>query len=102
MVATQDDEKEKILIQDLNKESFEELILSIDTSTAAGKVAFSIMKGCKTKDYPNGNSPKSWKHLCDKYIDKSAPTIMKIMRKFSKTRLKKNIKDPDKWITELE
>ena len=43
--ATQADEKEKIRIKDLNKESFEELILSIDTSTSAGKVAFCVIKG---------------------------------------------------------
>ena len=38
--ATQSDKKEKIRNKDLNKEAYEELILSIDTSTAAGKVEF--------------------------------------------------------------
>ena len=85
----------------MNKEAFEELILSIDTSTAAWKVAFHIIKGYKTKDYPNGNATKARKLLCDKYIDKSAPTLIKIKRKFSKSRLKNNTKDPEEWITEL-
>ena len=100
--ATQADEKKQIRITDLNKEAFEELILLIDTSTAAGKFSFSIIKGCKTKDYLNGNTPKAWKRLCDKYIDKSAPTLINIKRKFAKSRLKKNTKDPKEWITELE
>ena len=97
--ATQADEKEKIRIKDLNKEAFKEFILSIDTSTAAGKVACCIIKGCKTEEYPNGNAPKAWKRLCDKYIDKSAPTLTKIKRKIAKSRLKKNTKDPEEWIT---
>ena len=37
----------------LNKEAFEESILSIDARTAAGKVSFCIIKGYKIKDYPN-------------------------------------------------
>ena len=102
MDATQADEKEKIRITNLNKEAFEELIWSIDTSTAAGKVTFLIIKRCNTKNYPNENAQKDWKWLCDKYIDKGAPTLIKIKRKFANSRLKKNTKDPDEWITELE
>ena len=98
--ATQDDEKEKIRNKDLNKEAFEVLIISIDTITAAGKFAFCVIKGCKTKDYPNGNAMNAWKRLCDKYIDKSAPTLINIKRKFANLRLKKNTKDPEEWITE--
>ena len=100
--ATQADEKEQIRIKDFLKGSFEELLLSVDTSTAAGKVAFCIIKGCNTNEYPNGNKPKAWKRLCEKYIDKSAPTLIKSKRKLSKSRLKENTKDPEEWITELE
>ena len=35
-------------------------------------------------------------------IDKSAPKLIKIKRKFANSRLKKNTKDPEEWITELE
>ena len=100
--ATQADEKEQIRIKYLNKEAFEDLILLIDTSTAAEKVYFRIIKGCKTKNYPNGNAPKAWKYLCNKYIDRSAPKLNKIKRKFATSRLKKNTKDPEEWISELE
>ena len=44
----------------------------------------------------------AWKSLCDKYIDKIAPTLININRKFAKSRLKKNTKDPEECITELE
>ena len=67
----------------------------IDTSKDAEKFAFSIIKGFKTKDYPNGNVLKACKRLCGKYIDKIAPTLIKIKRKFAKSRLKKNTKDID-------
>ena len=77
-------------------------MLSINTSTAAGKVTFHIIKGCKTKYYTNGNASKAWKRLFEKYIYKSVPTLNNIKRKFAKSRLKKNTKDPEKWITELE
>ena len=100
--ATQADEKEKIRIRYLNKEAFEELILSIDTSTYAGKFSIRVIKECKTNDYPNGNATKAWKRFCDKYIDKSSPTLINIKRKFAKSRLKKNTKDPEEWIMELE
>ena len=80
MDATQANEKEQIQIKHLNKEAFEELILSIDTITATRKFSFCIIKGCKTKDYPNGNALKSWKRLCDKYIDKNAPISINIKR----------------------
>ena len=53
-------------------------------------------------DHPNGNATKVWKFLCDKYIDNSAPSLIKIKRKFAKSRLKKNTKDPEELIMELE
>ena len=102
MDATQADKKEQNIIKDLYKEGFEELILSIDTRTAAGKVSICIIQGCKQKDYTNGNALKAWKHLYDKYIYNSAPTLLKINRKLAKSRLKKYTKDPEEWITELE
>ena len=67
-----------------------------------GKVAFCIVKGFKKMDHPNGNATKVWKFLCDKYIDTSAPSLIKIKRKFAKSRLKKNTKDPEELIMELE
>ena len=99
MDATQSYEKEQIQIKYLNKEAFLELILSINTNTAAGKVTFHIIKGYKTKYYTNGNAPKAWKRLCEKYIYKSVSTLNNIKRKFAKSRLREITKDPKEWIT---
>ena len=78
------------------------MILSVHTSTDAGKFSFCIIRGCKTKESPNGNSPKAWKSLCDKYIDNSAPPLIKIKGEIENSRLRKDTKDPEEWITELE
>ena len=45
---------------DLNELAFTELILSIDVSNNSGKVAFGIVKGCKLKDYEDGNATLAW------------------------------------------
>jgi hypothetical protein len=40
----------------MNELVYTELILSIDDKTTNGKVAFKLVKGCKNKDYANGNA----------------------------------------------
>ncbi len=44
----------RMLKNDLNKLAFTEFTLSIDVSKRSGKIAFGILKGCKTKDYEVG------------------------------------------------
>ena len=39
----------------LNKEAFEDIILSIVHTTKQGKLAFSLVENCKTAKYPEGN-----------------------------------------------
>jgi hypothetical protein len=39
---------------ELNEIAYRELILSIDVKTSNGKIAFNIVKSCKSKDYPDG------------------------------------------------
>jgi hypothetical protein len=45
---------------DLNEMSYTELILLIDVRISSGKVVFSIIKGCKSRDYADGNSVLAW------------------------------------------
>jgi hypothetical protein len=47
--------KKKSAIIKLNEIAYTELILSIDIKTSSGKVAFNLIKGCKSKNYPDGN-----------------------------------------------
>jgi hypothetical protein len=50
--AASDIGKKKSIIIKLNEIAFTEIILSIDVKASRGKVAFNIIRGCKTKDYP--------------------------------------------------
>ena len=66
------------VIIEMNEIAYTELILSIDVKTSSGNVAFNIVKGCKSKDYPDGNSFTAWERLKNKYEPISAPSLMKI------------------------
>ena len=48
--------KKMMMAADLNETAYTELILSIDDKTSGGKVAFNLVKACKTKDYVDGNA----------------------------------------------
>jgi len=59
-------EKEKSEICENNELTFEELVLSIDTTEGDGRVAFQSICGCRTDDYKNGNAADAWKCLRNK------------------------------------
>jgi len=54
-------EKAQSEMRDKNELAFEELVLSIDTSTGDGRVAFQAICCCKNDDYKNGNAADAWK-----------------------------------------
>jgi hypothetical protein len=90
------EERKKITIAaDMNE------FLSIDDKTRSGKVAFNLVKGCKNKDYADGNASMAWEILKNKFEPSSAPSLVKLEKQFRKCSLKKG-QDPDIWITELE
>jgi hypothetical protein len=47
--------KKLTIAADMNELAYTELILSIDDKTSNGKVAFDLVRGCKNKDYADGN-----------------------------------------------
>ena len=50
------EEDQKILeLAELNELAYEDMLLSIDTDTKAGQVAFDLVKNAKTPDHPEGN-----------------------------------------------
>ena len=49
------DEKKIIALAKLNRLAFMDLILSIDHKSKEGKVAFRLVKNCKSSGYPEGN-----------------------------------------------
>lgn len=93
--------KETIVLAQLNEEAYEEIILSIDHSTKQGKVAFSLIKNCKTSDYPEGNCKLAWDRLVAKYAPKTAPSLLKLKKQFANSSLQREV-HPDEWITDLE
>jgi gag-polypeptide of LTR copia-type len=86
---------------ELNEITYTELILSIDVKTSSGKIAFNIVKGCKSKDYPDGNAASAWEKLKNKFEPISAPSMVKLDKQFRDSSLKKG-QDPEVWITDLE
>jgi hypothetical protein len=85
---TSDIVKKKSMIIELNEIKYIELILSIDVKASSGKVAFDIIRGCKTMDYPDVNGDISWKRLKNKYESVSAPSLVKLEKQFRELSLK--------------
>jgi hypothetical protein len=86
---------------DLNEMAFTELVLSIDVSSSSGKIAFGIVKSCKTKDYEDDHAGLACKKLRKKYDPVPAPSLVKTERLFRESKLGKD-EDPGTWITNLE
>ena len=93
--------KKLLRIRELNEIAYTELILSIDVSNSQGKIAFGIVKSCKTKEFEDGNAALAWEKLRKKFDPVSAPSLVKTERMFRDSRLGKN-EDPDVWINSLE
>jgi hypothetical protein len=77
-----DEGKIMLRIIDLNEMAFTKLVLSIDVSNSSGKIAFGIVKSCKTKDYGDGHADLAWENLKKKYDPVSAPSLVKTERLF--------------------
>jgi gag-polypeptide of LTR copia-type len=76
-------------------------LLSIDVKTSFGKVVFIILRGCKSKGYPDVNVITAWENLKNKYEHTFAPSMVKLDKQFRDSSLKKG-KEPKVWITQLE
>jgi hypothetical protein len=61
-VDTEEGKKLRIAA-DMNELAYTELILSIYDKTSNGKVAFNLVKGCKNKNYADGNASMAWERL---------------------------------------
>jgi gag-polypeptide of LTR copia-type len=96
-----DEGKTMMKIFDLNKLAYTGLILSIDVKTSSSKIAFNMVKGCKDKDFTEGNATMAWERLKNKYEPTSAPSLVKRERLFRQSSLTRN-EDPDAWISTLE
>ena len=95
-VAKNDKSRDNMIkLNDANKEAFEDIILSIDHTSKQGKVAFSLVKNCKTAKYPEGNCKLAWDRLVAKYSPKTAPLMLKLKKTFANSQLESVDKHPD-------
>jgi gag-polypeptide of LTR copia-type len=92
--------KKFIIAADMNELAYTELILLIDDKTS-GKVAFNLVKGCKSKEYVDGNAFIAWEQLKNKFEPLSAPSLVKKEKQFRQCAFKKG-QNPEIWLTELE
>jgi gag-polypeptide of LTR copia-type len=79
----------------------DELFLSIDTKSRERKVAFNLVKVCKSKEYPDGNAAIAWERLKNKFEPVSATSMVKLEKHFRTLSLKKG-ESPEVWIPELD
>ena len=110
-IAPKDDEefdentpqgKEKKRLREANESAFTDLILSIDGTSANGRVAFNLIRLSKTKDRVDGDARMAWMRLQNKYATKSAPSLIALKKEFTNSRLESRMNDPDIWIGNLE
>ena len=71
LLGSSDEDQEIVRLAELNEEAYEDIILSIDHTTKQGKVAFSLVKNCKTAEFPEGNCKLAWDRLEAKYAPKT-------------------------------
>jgi hypothetical protein len=86
---------------DLNEVACMDLIYLIDFETSDGKIAFNLVKGYKTKDHSDCNVTTVWERFKKKYEPISAPSMVKLEKRFRGLSLNK-LKDPEVRITEIE
>ena len=81
---------------------YEDLILSINTSSSVGKVAFRLARNAKGADFPNGNCTIAWDRLVSEYTLHTALSLLKLKSNLHKIKLESIKKDPDELISNLE
>jgi hypothetical protein len=70
--------KKLTIATDMNELEYTELIFLIDDKTSSVKVAFDLLKGCKNKDYADGNAIMAGEKLTKKFEPSSAPSLVKL------------------------
>ena len=86
----------------LSIKAFEDLILSINGETKAGRVAFDLVDQCCIDANPDGDPSLAWNRLVQKYKPRTAPSYIKLKRQFANSKLEDAADAPDDWITMLE
>jgi len=78
------------------------MLLSIQTKTDKGQVAFNIVTGSVSADLPDGDTVVAWTRLKNKYAPKITARKLELCREFQVCKLKNSDQDPEAWIIHLE
>jgi len=78
------------------------MLLSIQTKTDKGQVAFHIVTGSVSADLPDGDTVVAWTRLKNKYAPKITARKLELYREFQICKLKNSDQDPKAWIMHLE
>ena len=99
-LGTTDEDKKTVKVGLLNELAYEDIILSISHTSKSGKVAFNLVKNCKSDDYPEGNCRLAWDRLVKKYEPHTALNLLKLKKEFANSKLEDGGSDPDVWVSE--
>ena len=95
-------QKDIIKRMEQNELAYEELLLSIDTSTDAGQVAFELVANCELSGSETGDAYTAMQRLANKYQPKTTTSFIQMKKEFDSMRLESSQDNPDEFITKLE
>ena len=75
-------DKKIIKLYELNKLTYEDLILSTITSFSVGKVAFGLVRNAKSSNFPKGNCKIGCNRLVSKYAPHMSLSLLKLKSDF--------------------
>lgn len=75
--------------------AFKDLILLVDQKNKTRKIAFQLIKNCKTNEYPKGNCHLAWMHVIEKYAPRLVSLLLALRKKLENSRLKSASFDPE-------
>ena len=101
--STKSEEDKKILeLAKLNKKCYRDLMLSMNSDSSRGRVAFRLVKNCKSSEYPEGNSRLAWRRLNAKFASKTTTSLLGLKKRYENSSLQDPQDDPDDQISKLE
>jgi hypothetical protein len=83
-----------------NDDAYDDLLLSMDTSTSRSRVAFNIVRRAKY-DSERGNAWLAWKRLNDKYEPKTTPNRARLQKQFYSARCAPK-QDPETYMSYMD
>ena len=87
LVGDEDLHKKIVKLGELNELVYEDLILSINTCSSVGKVAFGLVKNAKNEDFLEGDCKVAWDRLISKYALHTASSLLKLKNQFHNSKL---------------